>query len=224
MLDLGLPSTYRTLPSSMDLTGYEDNSTMENATSLVLPESDYTPDFLFINATSGSLTYRSQDRHIIRSQARKYASKRTKAEIGQRTRKHVLAPRSLSHNLLKTLPRGRNCLSNASAVSGQSSIRRHGTLNPEIPNVNDSGKEHVWHCRACEEQRKIWYGRHYHESKFEEARTTRCRHFARTTQPSPVSILGPGTKDPFSSLPIENPTEKDYESIDYGKHSISLED
>jgi hypothetical protein len=139
----------------MDLTRFEGNSTVENATSLVLPESDYTPDFLFINATSGSPIYRAQDRHIIRSQARKYASKRTKAEIGQRTRKHVLAPRNLSHNLLKTLPRGRNCLSNASAVSGQSSIRRHGTLNPEIPNVNDSGKEHVWHCRACEEQRKI---------------------------------------------------------------------
>jgi hypothetical protein len=208
----------------MDLTGFEGNSTVENATSPVLPDSDHPPDLLFINATSGSLAYRSQDRHIIRSQARKYASKRTKAEIGQRTRKHVLAPRSLSHNLLKTLPRGRNCLSNASAASGQSSIRRHGTLNPEIPNVNDSGKEHVWYCRACEEQRKIGYGRHSHESKIEEAGATICKHFPRTTQPSPVSILGPGTKDPFSSLPIENPTGKDYESIDYGKHSISLED
>jgi hypothetical protein len=208
----------------MDLTGFEGNSTVENATSLVLPKSDSTPDFLFINATSGSLTYRSQDRHIIRSQARKYASKRTKAEIGQRTRKHVLAPRSLAHNLLKTLPRGGNCLSNASTTSGQSSIRRRGTLNPEIPNVNVSGKEHVWYCRACEEQCKIGYGRHYHGSKIEEAKTTICRHFPQTTQPSPVSILGPGTRDPFSSLPIENPTEKDYESINYGKHSISLED
>lgn len=219
-----LPSTYRSLPSNMDLTGIGGNSAAEKATSLVLPESDYTPDFLFINATSGSLTYKSKDRHSIRSHVRKYASKRTKAEIGQRTRNHVLAPRSLSHNLLKTLPQGRNYLSNVSATSGQSSIRRHGTLDPEIPNANDPGKEHVCYCRACEEQREVGHGHHYHESKVEEASTTICRHLWRTPQPSPLGILGAGTKDPFSSLPIENPTEKDHELIYHGKHDISPED
>jgi hypothetical protein len=222
--DLGLLSTYRSLPINMDLTGFKGNSTVEKATPLVLPESDYTTDFLFVNTTSGSLTYKSGGRHSIRSHVRKYASKRTKAENGQRTRNHVLAPRSLSHNLLKTLPQGRNYLSNVSATSGRSSIRRHGTLDPEIPNVNDSGERSGWYCSACEEQREVGHGRHYHKSKAEEASTTICRHLWRTPQPSPVSILGAGTKDPFSSLPIENPTKKDHESIVHGKHNISPED
>jgi hypothetical protein len=208
----------------MDLTGVEGNSTMVKATSLLLPESDYTPDFLFINATSGSLPNKSKDRRTIRSHARKYSSKRTKAEIGQRTRGHVLAPRRLSHNFLKTLPQGRSYLSNVSATSGPSSIRRHGTLDPEIPNVNDSGKGHVWYCSACGERREVGHGRHYHESKVEEASTTICRHSWRTPQQSPVDPLGAGRKDPFSSLPIENPTEKDHESIDHGKHDTSPED
>jgi hypothetical protein len=220
MLDLGLLSTYRSLLSNMDLTGFEGNSTVEKTTSLVLPESDYTPDFLFINATTESLTYKSKDRHNIRSHVRKYVSKRTKTEIGQRTRSHVLAPRSLSHNLLKTLPRGRNYLPNTSETSGQSSIRRHGTLDLEISNVNDSGK-HVLYCSACEGKREASHGRqchHYHESKGGQASTTICR------QPSPLGILGSGTKDPFSSLPIENPTEKDHELIYHGKHDIPPED
>jgi hypothetical protein len=208
----------------MDLTWIEDNSTVEKATSQVLPESNYTPDFLFINRTSGSLTYKSKDRQSIRSHVRKYASNRTKAEIGQRTRNHVLAPRSLSHNLLRTLPQGRDYLSNISAASEESSARSYGTLNPEIPNVNDSGKEHVWYCSACEEQREVGHERRYHESKVEEASTTKLRHLWRTPQPSPVGILGAGRKDPFSSLPIEYPTEKDHESIDHGKHDISPED
>ncbi|KAN0116806.1 hypothetical protein V8E51_002783 [Hyaloscypha variabilis] len=199
----------------MDLTRFEGNSTVKKATSIVLPESDYTPDFLFINATSGSLT--NKDRRTIRSHVRKYASKQ-KAEIGQRMRNHVLAPRSLSHNLVKTLPQGRNYLSNISATSGQSSIRRHGTLDPEILNVNDSGKKHVWYCSACEEQREVGHGRHHHESKVREASTTICMHLWRTPQPSPVGILGAGTKDPFSSLPIENPTEKDHELIGHAKN------
>ena len=190
------------------------------------------PNFLFVNETSDAPPYKLGNRSDVRSHVRKYSSKqfkethktaqkRTKAEIGQRTRNNVLAPRSLSHNLLKTLPQGRSYLSNASATSGQSSIRRHGTLDPEIPNVNDSGKEHVWYCSRCEEQREVGYGRHYHESKVEEASTAICRHLWRTLQPSPVSILGAGTRDPFACLPIGNPTEKDHESIDHGKHDIS---
>lgn len=208
----------------MDLTWLEGNSTVENAAPLVLPDSHHTPDFLFINATSRSPTYKSKDRRNIRSQVRKYVSKRAKAQIGQRTRKSVLAPRSLSHNFLKTLPKGRNYLSNVSATSGQSSIRRRGTPGPEISNVNDSGKQHVWYCNACGEQREAGHGRYYHESKVGEASTTICRHLWRTRQPSPICILGAGTKDPFLSLPIENPTEKDHESIGHGEHHISPED
>lgn len=181
-------------------------------------------NFLFVNETSDAPHYKPGNRHIIRSHARKYVSKHTKAEIGQRRRNHVLAPRNLSHNPLKTPPQGRNYLSNVSATSGQSSIRRYGTFDPGIPNVNDSGKEHVWYCSACEERREVGHGRHYHESKVEEASTTICRHLWRTPQLSPVGILGAGRKDPFSSLPIENPTEKDHESIDHGKHDISPED
>ena len=207
----------------MDLTSSEGNSTVEKATSLVLPESDYTSGLLFINATSRSLTYKSGGRHSIRSHVRKYVSKRKKAEIGQRSRNHVLAPQSPSHDLRKTLPHGRNHLLNVSATSGQSSIRRRGTVDPDIPNVNDSGKEYARHCSARKEQREAGHGRHYHESKVQEASTTACRicrHLRRTPQPSPVDILGAGTKDPFSSLPIEYPTEKDYESIYHGKHDI----
>jgi hypothetical protein len=224
MLNLGLPSTYRSLPSNMDLIGFEGNSTVEKATSLVLPESDYASDFLFINATSESLTYKSGDLHRIRSHVRKYASKRTKADTGQVTRIHALAPRSLSHNLLKTLPQGRNYLPSVSTTSGQSSLHRHDTLDPEIPNVNDSGTEYVWYCNACEVQRKVGHGRHNHKSNVEEARTTICRHLWRTPQLSPVDILGAGTKDPFSSLPIETPMEKDHESIYHGKYDIFPED
>ena len=180
----------------------------------MLPAYEYKPEFLFVHATSGSRHYKYKDRHDIRSHVRKVASKRAKADIGQGPRNQVLAAGGLSQYLPKLSPHGRNNSSHVSVTSGQTSNRRHGILDSEVLETSEAGKRHLL-CNVCEGQRMA--GHHCHKSKVEEASKAMCRHLWRTSEPSPVGILGAGRQDPFSSLPIVNPKGKDHELIDHGK-------
>jgi hypothetical protein len=177
----------------------------------MLSVSDYTPDLLFVNETSGSITYKHKNRRDIRSHARRYASK-SKAKNGQRASNYVIAPRSLPH-----IPKR-----NISTTSGENANRIQSIIYSEVPEVNDSGKKQVSDCSACEKHLKACRGCHYryHKFKVDEVGMTICRYLWRKSQPSPVTILGAGRKDPFSCLAIENPGGKDHELIDHGKQNI----
>jgi hypothetical protein len=198
-------------------------------------------NFLFVNQTSAAPPYKLGNRHDVHSHVRKYNWKKfreTHEAARKRTTtrpKYALLPaQSLESDASCYLEYDKDCPSPKTTLRlstrDSDSLYKASTLvelneSPysttppsavaETPEPGGLQGDLTTHCKICRQPLNRPKFKQRYLSR-DRSPTTRRPMWKIPLKPSSVEALGAGRIDPFSSLPIDNPSRYSLELIDHG--------
>jgi hypothetical protein len=211
------------------------------------PSKSGPSSFLFVNETSDAPSYKSGKRHDIRAHVRKHNSKQFR-ETHKTARKRattrpkyaVLTTRSLESDASCYLEYNRDCpapktrlrfsnrdsgsLSKASTLI-ELNESPYSTTPPSVvaktPEPSELQGDLTTYCKACGQPLSRPNLKQRYLSK-DGSLIPGASMWKILLKPSPVEALGAGRIDPFSSLPMNEPSRYSLELMDHGACNLPL--
>jgi hypothetical protein len=196
-------------------------------------------NFLFVNETSNTPSFKQGKRRDVKSHVRRLAHeqfrKTHKTPLKRATTQPTYAPltsQSLDSETSKDLEHDRDCLSRGSltslglatpdsdSLSGltlvelyESESPNNSILQSEVGESLEPSELRGAYCRACGQPLQRLRG------PSNDRGLLRRSFKKRIKLPNPVGVLGAGRVDPFSTLPMEEPNLYSQELLDHGEYN-----